>query len=1194
MRGRGLRMVATSHSHKTDIGAGLGARRLRDLHRRRARARLAAALAICAASSAWAAPAFARAGNASCTQALGAPVVSLNPVRTLGTQPATVDLALTAGHTYLVEVAERDNDALVAVLGRRGEVLAESDHPERRTGTRRAVVTVSQAGIITVRVTGKEQANAAGTATVRVFDLARLDEQPKCLAVMKTLAAADADYAAGQAISRGLTSSAGSAHGLFLSAAESYSAADQALVAPTDELLRGQTQLALAGVEYLGLQDWALAASWAQQAAATLAIADPYRHARAETLLAESWIEIGRRAPLHPGLQSGAVVSGDLLTRARTMLQTQSHFHLQRGEKYDAAFDFSNIALTYLYQAKFQQCVVASTVSSRLFAAIRDTSWRALAWQNTALCYWGLGRIPDARQLLERAMRDIGPQPYPAHYLLVINNTALADYALGDFDESLRLFDRALSFARLTQSHRDEGQTLYGIGIDYYALGDSTLAREFLTRSLAIRTVALDRRGRMATLRALATVDADDGRLEEAMANEREALALAIAPASVERIKIQLAVDTAAEGHLDEAKAQLDAVLANAEMTDPAIRAEGLLQRGVLLRKMGRGRDALADLAEARPRLHRLGNSTEEFAVNLELARTWRLAGHPREALAAVNDALQKADAVRLQSASPEFRMRLQAPLRAAYDLKIELLRARYEDALTTGQEQEANELAAAAFATADASRARSLADVAAQEYSPAVRRDLAPEFRRRESLYEELAGRQFILESHFDHAGSADARTRHLMDDIAEIERQLDTLNTLIASRAGVGVEHQSANRGTGSLPSLPPDTALIAYWLGAESAYAWVVLPHAIHWTRLSSSREISNLAIDLHRALSRFVDSREVEVRLQDSRMLSEQVLAPIDSQFRNVTQWVFIPDGALDYVPFAALRASADGADAFVVAQHDIAVTPAAWMLDTQNDHALPRPPTLLLVADPVYQAGDPRLASLRSSVRVIPTSERRRSDSVRRDYQRLPFTAEEATAVAAEFPNGSVDELIGLDATRARLLSLDWSKYRFIHIATHGIVNAQVPELSALMLGSYDARGDLVDDSAVRMADLSLRELRAQVVVFSACDTALGKEVPSEGLVGISSTVLARGAKAVVASLWPVSDEIGASLMTELYRHMLRDSMSVPAALGAAMRSALSRNGSADPALWAAFQASVVALGPGLPVRDGNTATTTRP
>ena len=120
----------------------------------------------------YAAPAMAQ--STSCTGSLGVPAASAAAVKTLGTQPASVNLALNPGHTYLIEVAERDNDALVEVLGSEGEVLTESDHPERRTGTRRALVTVPSTGRLTVRVTGKEHANAAGTATVRAFDLASL------------------------------------------------------------------------------------------------------------------------------------------------------------------------------------------------------------------------------------------------------------------------------------------------------------------------------------------------------------------------------------------------------------------------------------------------------------------------------------------------------------------------------------------------------------------------------------------------------------------------------------------------------------------------------------------------------------------------------------------------------------------------------------------------------------------------------------------------------------------------------------------------------------------------------------------------------------------------------------------------------------------------------------------------------------
>jgi CHAT domain-containing protein len=348
------------------------------------------------------------------------------------------------------------------------------------------------------------------------------------------------------------------------------------------------------------------------------------------------------------------------------------------------------------------------------------------------------------------------------------------------------------------------------------------------------------------------------------------------------------------------------------------------------------------------------------------------------------------------------------------------------------------------------------------------------------------------------------------------------------------------------------------------------------------LASPVTIAERAIALHDSLTRLVD-RPLEQRLTDAARLSELIVQPLEPWLSTVSRWIVVPDGALDYVPFGALQTSTQP-QSFVVLHHEVALTPAVWMLETHTVE--PRPDherSLLLVADPVYQAEDPRLAALRTTVaRQKPVSPPLLGFQ---DYRRLPFTGEEAAAIRREFPAAEVDQLIGLEATRERLLSLDLSKYRFIHIATHGFVDTQVPELSALMLGSYDTHGNVVD-GAVRVSDLALQKLTAEVAVFSACDTALGREVASEGLMGIRSTVLARGARAVVASLWPVSDEIGGRLMTEFYRHLLRDSMGPPAALAAAMRTLVTREGVKDPALWASFQVSVVALGPGGPNRYG--------
>lgn len=1134
----------------------------------------------------WVAP---LAAEPSCTGSLGNPTQHIDALDIHGTLPATALLAVTSGDSYLLEVREQGNDALVEVLDSEGHVRVSADHPERRSGTRHLIVTPSGARPWQVRITGKENPPLAGRAAVRIFPVAALRGSPGCIDIFKQLAGADADYASGQEISRGRAAAPWqSARQAYARAAAGYADAERALVAPGDRALQGEAALALAALAYLDLQDWVQAADWARTASVRLQPVDAYRSARADALAAAAWMEIAVATPAAELVPGFGVSSKELLTRARDEQTRLQHFHRVRGERYDAALQLTNIGLTYLYEGHYPECIRAFVGSGQLFGALQERQRQAQAWQNRALCLWGLGRLPEALPWFEHALAVIGPEPYPRYFVTVTTNTALADYALGHFDEALRLYDQALPWTQKTQAPRDEGFCLYGIGMTYYALGDRGRARDYLERSLAIRSVALDGRGRMASLRALATIEADQGHPEQALALDREALALALAPSAVERLKIQLAVHTAAAGDPQQAITQLDALLTDATAADPLVHAEAQLQRAVLLRKSGRLPAALSDLQSARSRFHRFGRIAEEFAAGLERGRTLRALGRAAEARVALDQAIGLSEAVRLQSANPELRSLLQAPLRAAYDEKITLLWAQYQDAGRAGRHTEMNALAATAFVTADAARARTFADVAAQKYPPEVRQALAADFKRREALYAELAARRFALDERLERSGAEDARAHYLSNDIADLERQADTLNTRIAARSLTAAGRHRLQE-PGRVPEVPTATALMSFWLGSEAAYAWVVRPDEIHWVQLGDPRALTEAATGFYRALTHLVDV-PLQSRLAGGSSLSMLVLRPLAPWISQLPQWVIIPDGALDYVPFAALRFNDGSGEQFVAVQHDVALTPAAWMLNETPQHSAAHSAArLLLVADPVYQADDPRLRGVLSSLPASPIRPGSVPRVSQRSYERLPFTAREAAAVAALFPAGDVEQLTGLNATREELLRRDWSGFRYLHIATHGVVDLEIPQLSALILGAYNARGQSVA-SEVRVADLSLQTLDADVAVFSACQTAVGKQIPSEGLVGIASTALARGARSVVASLWTVSDEMGSRLMTEFYRHLLRDAASPPAALGEAMRAVIGHDPSADPALWAAFQVEVVTLGSGLSKRTATAQT----
>ncbi len=169
--------------------------------------------------------------------------------------------------------------------------------------------------------------------------------------------------------------------------------------------------------------------------------------------------------------------------------------------------------------------------------------------------------------------------------------------------------------------------------------------------------------------------------------------------------------------------------------------------------------------------------------------------------------------------------------------------------------------------------------------------------------------------------------------------------------------------------------------------------------------------------------------------------------------------------------------------------------------------------MLLVADPVYRADDP---AMQRSARTRPAETGRIHEhpSHARRRARIPArpgTARLERARVRAHPSAArsrrVDVLEGFDATRANVLGHDLSGYRFIHIASHGIIDLEIPQLSSLILGAWDRNGR-VTDQYVRAGDLMGLTLDAEVVVLSACDTALGRDLAGEGLIGLRYAALA--------------------------------------------------------------------------------------
>jgi CHAT domain-containing protein len=187
----------------------------------------------------------------------------------------------------------------------------------------------------------------------------------------------------------------------------------------------------------------------------------------------------------------------------------------------------------------------------------------------------------------------------------------------------------------------------------------------------------------------------------------------------------------------------------------------------------------------------------------------------------------------------------------------------------------------------------------------------------------------------------------------------------------------------------------------------------------------------------------------------------------------------------------------------------------------------------------------------------------------RRLPRLLFSGEEAKAILSLAPAGDALKALDFAASRATAMSDELGKYRIVHFSTHGLLNNLHPELSGIVLSLVDEHGR-PQDGFLRLHDIYNLKLPADLVVLSACQTALGKEISGEGLVGLTRGFIHAGAARVVASLWKVDDRASAELMKNFYREMLKEKQRPAAALRAAQVAMWRQKRWQSPYYWAAF------------------------
>ncbi len=810
----------------------------------------------------------------------------------------------------------------------------------------------------------------------------------------------------------------------------------------------------------------------------------------------------------------------------------------------------------------------------------------------------GRGDYPAASEALDEAWAvaaALGARNSEARGL---NDAAIAYRRRGNVEHAVDLYERALALARATADGQMEGLILNNLGVAYKTLGEVDRALEFYEQALAHRRAAGDTRSQYHALINLAIVRRGRGEFAAGRAHAEEALAIsrAIGDGVREAGALNaLGQVLSASGRHADALGPLDEALRLATaLPNRDEAAIAMTAKGRALRALGRLDEAAAVLTEALAESRRVRFPVSERDDLTELALLERDRGDLAASARYLEAAVTIDETMRSNITSPELRASFVAAELDRYELYLDLLHRQHRADPTAGFD-------ARALQVSERARARVLLDgvldggVDVREGVPPVL--LADEQRLQKALNSASARLSAALAEGAGAGPAAAARQAEVERLSAEYARlQTDIRRQSPAYADLVRPQPLAADRIQHEV--LDADTVLLEFALGESQSWLWAVTRESLVVHALPGRAEIDRRARRWYEQLvARQPRDGETEVayarrvaaadrdRDGSGQAVSDLLLGPIAAELTGAwrdRRLAVVTAGVLDILPLNALPAPRLSAVAprprqLLSATHEIVRLPSASVLAALRRDRRGDPPrhTLAVLADPVFERADPRVARLERTAppaappATTPSALVSRNALGRATMPRLPFTRDEADAIAALAPGGAVFKATGFDATRDAALGRALRDYRIVHFATHGVVDSARPALSGLIFSLVDRRGGY-RNGYVRLHDIYNLQLNAELVVLSACDTALGADIKGEGLIGLARAFMYAGAPRVVASLWAVNDSATAELMSRFYRAMLQRQLRPAAALHAAQREMQASTEWRDPYYWAGF------------------------
>lgn len=885
----------------------------------------------------------------------------------------------------------------------------------------------------------------------------------------------------------------------------------------------------------------------------------------------------------------------DALARFRTLGN-------QRGELFVQFY----LGQLYIDHNEHQTALGYYQSAVELARTIKDQKSEATALTDLGLLYAELGEKFKALECYALAASIYRTVQDNRNEATLLTNIGKMYSYTGQFEKALTSLQQALVLERATQNLTGEGITLTQLGQTWSAIGEYPKALENYTRALELFRTTKNQSLEAVVLDWLGIVHCDLNQFQESVSFFQQAMALnrtlgntsgeAKALANLGRAYVGMG------NHQKSLELYQQALVVNRQRSGLQDQAANLAGIGVAYSGLGNHQKALEAFREALPRALPNGNPALEARLRYVTAKTLRDLNQLDEAKTQVETAIQIVEQIRADAVSSSFRESYLASVRNFYELYISLLTQLHLQQPSAGYD-------AQAFHVSERAHARSLLELLT-ESGVDLRQGVDSH------LLEQEQTLKIQLKTKLEYLAKVVNGTA-VTPQGDQLQQEVDSL-TEAYQRVQAEIRQKSPRYAALTQPQpltlpeiqktlLDADSLLLEYTIGDAYSCVFAITPTSIKVYPLPKRSEIEALTRQVVELINQPASqnrtlklanpnttstAKPTTTFKKSATALSQMVLGPVAAELGQ-KKLLIVADGPLNYLPFAVLPDPNHKQASPLIEHHEIINLPSASVLAAVRQETRNRPlaeKMLAVVADPVFGGPDddrlnPHIRNLvrpalnLTAQRILdriqshPTAPKSSEAAAETTGQvlipRLPGTRAEANQIANLLPVQNVLKITDFEATRELITSNQLSRFQYVHFATHGFLDTERPQLSALVLSMVDKEGT-PKDGFLRAFDVYNLNLPAELVVLSACETGLGKSVNGEGLVGLTRGFMYAGTKRVIVSLWSVSDAATSDLMTRFYKKLLVEKQRPAAALRAAQLELIRNTQWKEPFYWAPF------------------------